>query len=541
MGRNHERGNPRVIPLGFSGTTSTIVDGLLVSIEVNRVEQSLRVGCTGVPAQHPSYRTHRRLVLAARRALCTDAGLQWQLNHGGFRLKLGPAEYGAGHLATRMCLPYLISPIPLPLYQFQRCGVARLLRSRRLLFADDMGLGKTIQTIAAIRLLLASGRIRNALVVAPATLIPNWLGEFKKWTPEIVVTRGGPARQDRNREWGRLMDQCHVVVTNYEDIRGSILTGERLKLDLLVLDEAHRLKNWDSLATRATRRIESRWKWALTGTPLERSSEDFANLLAFLDQDAFTKADAGLPHAVLRSRASRFVLRRQKAEVMTQLPSVVRRHERIDMHEIQETAYRNALASQRDDNPLSDFNRLRTICDYDPQSGESTKIDRVVEILSQVREAGEKAVVFSYLIEPLQLIRRRLDAMGVEHEVLVGTMEANEREASIISFKTGQATALLASMRVASEGLTLVEANHVLFVNRWWNPSLNQQARDRVVRIGQMRTVFVYSFTVEGTLEEELDRILESKEQLFDDLIGHLGRSRQRLSDLLSQHGVIAD
>ena len=96
-------------------------------------------------------------------------------------------------------------------------------------------------------------------------------------------------------------------------------------------------------------------------------------------------------------------------------------------------------------------------------------------------------------------------------------------------------------MRVASEGLTLVEANHVLFVNRWWNPSLNQQATDRVVRIGQVRTVFVYSFTVEETLEEELDRILESKEQLFDDLIGHLGRSSQRLSELLSHHGVMSD
>ena len=530
-----------MIALGFAGATTTIVDGSIVSITVDPVEESLRVSSTDNSDQHSNYRIHRRLVLAACRALRTDAGLQWQLNHGGFRLKLGMAEYGTGHLATRMCLPHLIQPSPLPLYGFQRLGVARLLRSRRLLFADDMGLGKTIQTIAAIRLLLASGRIRNALVVAPATLIPNWLGELKKWTPEIVVTRGSPARQVRNREWGRLMDQCHVVVTNYEDIRGSIVAGQRLPLDLLVLDEAHRLKNWDSLSTRATRRIESGWKWALTGTPLERDSEDFANLLAFLDQDAFTKADAGLPHSVLRSRASRFVLRRQKSEVMTQLPAVVRRHERIGMHDTQETAYRRALASQGGDSPLADFNRLRTICDYDPHSGESAKIDRIVEILSQVCEAGEKAVVFSYLIEPLQLTRRRLLAMAVKHEVLVGTMDTGEREASIVSFRSGDATVLLASMRVASEGLTLVEANHVLFVNRWWNPSLNQQATDRVVRIGQVRTVFVYSFTVEGTIEEDLDRILESKEQLFDDLIGHLGRGTRRLSDVLSQHGVIPD
>ena len=226
---------------------------------------------------------------------------------------------------------------------------------------------------------------------------------------------------------------------------------------------------------------------------------------------------------------------------MRQLPAVVRRHERIGMHDTQETAYRRALASQGGDSPLADFNRLRTICDYDPHSGESAKIDRIVEILSQVREAGEKAVVFSYLIEPLQLTRRRLLAMAVKHEVLVGTMDPDEREASIISFKNGDATVLLASMRVASEGLTLVEANHVLFVNRWWNPSLNQQATDRVVRIGQVRIVFVYSFTIEGTIEEDLDRILESKEQLFDDLIGHLSRGKRRLSDVLLQHGVTPD
>ena len=527
--------------LRFFGSTEAIVAGVRVAINVDRASGYLHVRPTAQRVGQPRGTKARRLRLAARRALRADAALEWQLSQGGFRLNLGLVREGAGRLAARMCLPHLAVPRPLPLYPFQRIGVARLLRSRHLLFADDMGLGKTIQAAAAIRALIASGRIRCALVVAPATLVPNWIGELKKWTPELVVARGSPARQVRNRDWGLLTDQCHVVVTNYEDIRGSIVSGNSPLLDLLILDEAHRLKNWHSLTSRATRRIVAGITWALTGTPLERDSEDFANLLAFLDRDAFTGADAGLPHAVLRSRAARFVLRRQKTDVMKELPAVMRRHEHLAMHGNQAVAYRRALASQHNSASLADFNRLRTICDYDPDSGESGKIERIVEIVRQVHDAGEKAVVFSYLIEPLRLIRARLRAVAVGCELLVGSMDSAERETAIGRFKQGDAVVLLASMRVASEGLTLVEANHVVFVNRWWNPSLNQQATDRAVRIGQQRTVFVYSFTVEGTIEEDLDRILESKEQLFEDLIGRLGRSRKKVTEVLSRSHRVQD
>ena len=521
--------------LRYFGSTEAVVAGVSVVVTVERASGYLHVRPTSRRVGQPRGTNQRRLALAARRALRADAALEWQLSQGGFRLKLGLVREGIGRLAARMCLPHLVVARSLPLYPFQRIGVARLLRSRRLLFADDMGLGKTIQAAAAIRSLIASGRIRCALVVAPATLVPNWIGELKKWTPELVVARGSPARQVRNRDWGLLADQCHVVVTNYEDIRGSITSGNNPAIDLLILDEAHRLKNWHSLTSRATRRIDSGMTWALTGTPLERDSEDFANLLAFLDRDAFTTADAALPHAVLRSRAARFILRRQKTDVMKELPAVVRRHEHLAMHGNQAVAYRRALASQESSNSLADFNRLRTVCDHDPGSGESVKIDRIVEIIHQVQDASEKAIVFSYLIEPLRLIRPKLRAVAIGCEFLVGSMDTVERERAIQRFKQGDAVVLLASMRVASEGLTLVEANHVVFVNRWWNPSLNQQATDRAVRIGQQRTVFVYSFTVEGTIEEDLDRILESKEQLFEDLIGQLGRSRKKVTEILSR------
>ena len=437
-------------------------------------------------------------------------------------------------LAARMCRPYLAWHKTVPLYPFQRKGVARLLRSRRLLFADDMGLGKTIQTAAALRKLVASGRVDSALVIAPATLIPNWLAEFEKWTPELVVTYGSPARRSGATRWQWLFDQSHVVVTNYEDIRDSFTEGDSLSVGALVLDEAHRLKNWESQTSRAARRISADVVWALTGTPLERDSKDFANLLAFLDRDAFTGEDALLPLAVLRSRAARFVLRREKKEVMGELPQVVHKHERLALLGAQRDAYRSALKSQGE-NALSDFNRLRTLCDYDPVSGASIKIERIIAILRRVRDVGEKAVVFSYLIEPLRLCEGELRTLDLHYELLLGSMDKLEREEAIRRFRDGDAVVLLASMRVAAEGLTLVEANHVVFVNRWWNPSLNQQATDRVVRIGQRRTVFVYVFTVEESIEEDLDRILESKERLFDDLVRDLRSGGGKLTESLRQ------
>ena len=434
-------------------------------------------------------------------------------------------------------MPYLLAREPLPLYEFQRTGVARLLRSRRLLLADDMGLGKTLQTAAALTKLVGCGRVRNALVLAPATLVPNWLDELAKWTPELVVTRGGPAKQRSRHTWHSVMNQCHVVVTNYEDVRELVDSEEAPQVGLLILDEAHRIKNWESLTSRAARRIGAQVIWALTGTPLERDTEDLVNLLAFLDRDAFTRTDASLPRGVLRARAARMMLRREKADVVSELPPVVRRHLRLALLGKQAEAYRRALAIQGE-NTLADFGRLRTLCDYDPESGASIKIDRIVDLVSQVGDVGEKAVVFSYLLEPLRLLATRLRSLGIGFRVLDGSMDSKEREAAIREFKVGDSVALLASMRVASEGLTLVEANHVAFVNRWWNPSLNNQATDRVVRIGQKRTVFVYSFTLEGTIEEDLDDILETKEELFETLVSSFGSSTDKVTDVLGKSRI---
>jgi non-specific serine/threonine protein kinase len=176
---------------------------------------------------------------------------------------------------------------------------------------------------------------------------------------------------------------------------------------------------------------------------------------------------------------------------------------------------------------LALFNELRALCDLEVKSCSSAKLDRILEVLGDIEEAGEKAVVFSYLLAPLHELSRRLKRDGKGHAVLVGDMVASERDKAVARFKQDrQCNALLASSKVASEGLTLVEANHVIFVNRWWNPSANAQARDRVVRIGQKKTVWVWTFVCRNTIETRLGEILSAKEKTFDDLVEEIGRAQ---------------
>ena len=528
--------NPDRYTLKYAGMTYAMIDDGRVLVIVDEAASYLTVRKTTRAVDDTVGTDHHRMVLAVRRAISADAALRWQMKQGSFRLRLLVAGQSSGHLAARLCLPHLISTRPLPLYRFQRTGVAHLLRSSRVLFADDMGLGKTIQAAAALRILVASGRVRNALVLAPATLVSNWLSELARWVPELVVAKGSPAKQPRAASWDNLMDQSHVIATNYEDFRKAVPTYGCPTVDLLILDEAHRVKNWESLSSRAVRQIDCNRMWALTGTPIERDSKDLTSLLALLDPNAFTSDDAKLSPGVLRSRAGRFVLRREKKDVLAELPVVSRRHERLSMGTRQRSTYhRVGRASSTELNLLAVFSRLREICDYDPETGESVKIDRIVEILQAVERAGEKAVVFSYLLEPLRLLRTLLRATPVSWKLLVGSMNAEERERAIEEFKQQPVVALLASMRVAAEGITLVEANHVIFVNRWWNPSLNQQSVDRVVRIGQTRRVWVHTFTVEGTIEDDLDRLLKSKEALFDEMVGRLSQSTGSVAKLLAE------
>ena len=441
----------------------------------------------------------------------------------------------------RRVLPLLLPPgVRDDLYPFQRKGVAWLLQNHKAILADDMGLGKTIQVIAAIRRLYRYGRIESCLVIAPRTLLANWLAEVDRWAPELIAQR----LEFTNRtftpvHWRSAVARAHVLLASYEDLRGlwDDLAGQ--PPDLIVADEAHRLRKAESLAHQAMRQITAPRVWALTGTPVERDAQDLACLLSLLEPRRFAIDDHRHGIDALRSRVRPYLLRRTKDLVLPELPAATEHVEKVRLHGAQRSAYSAALSSigrRSEEGYLALFNRLRSICDIDPETGESAKLDRAVELTESAMADGCKTVVFSYMLDPLRHLQERLVAAhGNIAARLTGEQSLDQRRRSVAHFKTHpDCWVLLASTRVASEGLTLTEASRVIFVNRWWNPSTNSQAVDRVVRIGQTKPVIVHYLTCTDTVEDRLQPLLDRKEMTFDQLIDALQHRPDAVRELLA-------
>lgn len=488
-----------------------------------------------------SRRGDKRLAVAVSRALATDYLLARRLrSKGEAKLEIPKApRRDLGHadvadLIRPLCLPLTITD---SLYKYQRDGAAWLLKHPRAILADDMGLGKTAQAIRALQRLIRNGRVTWALVVAPGTLLSNWADEMARWAPEIITELLAPAVGEREKAWLRARNRCHVSICSYEQYRVAGAAAEASQPDLIIADEAHRLRTDASMISAQFRASRCNAKWLLTGTPIENQSEDLAILMSVLDPDRFSISDAELHESSLRARVRPYLLRRRKDQVLAELPPVEELDETLSLSPEQKSAYNEAIARAGSSKKgfLALFNHLRSICDFDEASGISSKVTRVIELLVTAEAAGDKAVVFSYLLAPLELLGNQLREVGIAFAVLTGEMSLPDREAAVARFKRDpNCVALLASMRVASEGLTLTEASVVIFINRWWNPSANAQARDRVVRIGQKKPVRVYSFTCRGTVEERIPRILEGKRDTFDNVVENLASEKLGLLKTVS-------
>jgi len=403
------------------------------------------------------------------------------------------------------------------LYGFQKLGVSWLTSANKRLLADDMGLGKTVQVIFAINQLLKEGKISRAVVVSPHTLILNWLAEFHKWAPTIAVTVLMPGKSSAKNIWTKRLLHSHVIITSYDQLRENF-ESMAPQCQLLVADEAHRIRNSASGISIAARSLNPDFFWMLTGTPVERDAKDFATLLSTLDKSRFSISDARFGNTFLRLRAKPFILRRTKNEVLNELPQITEVTEIVPLYEEQRASYVSALKSNTA-NPLVRYGRLREICDIDPKTLKSSKIDRAIEILEQIRSQGDSAVVFSFWKKPLivleQLISKKFPG---DVGLLTADLDILTRDKVVQRFKQNGGV-LLASAKIASEGLTLTEANHAIFLNRWWNPSENSQARDRIQRIGQKKATFVYSLITADTIESRISTLLAEKIMTIDELI----------------------
>lgn len=412
-----------------------------------------------------------------------------------------------------------------PLKAHQEEGVAWLRKRPNAILADDMGLGKTLQAIAAFEQKHRAGEVENALIVCPKSLIGVWEAEISLWAPRLCAV--ALHTKVTKKTWAVLPAQCQVAITNYEAIRSN--GPGPGAFDVVILDEVHKLKNSKSLNYSACYALQPKVTWGLSGTPLENRRNDLTAILHLLDRKRISLSDARLPLASIRSVASGYMLRRDKQTIAAELPQVLEKLDLVPLAPAQRGKYEEILADRSSYSTvggwISTFNKLRDICDYEPTTGASSKIARALVIVDSVLRLGEKVVIFSWRIDPLRLLGRRIAEQWDENtaEMITGRTSSTGRTRIVSSFQTkDQPSVLLCSMRATAEGLTLTAANHVVFLNEWWNPAVNAQARDRVNRIGQTKDVFVYRLRTTGTVESKLSQILDSKSQLFDEIVNRL-------------------
>lgn len=448
----------------------------------------------------------------------------------------------------------LIMPFePFP-YQYE--GIAWIFSQQSALLADEMGLGKTMQTITAVRLLLRAGRVRRVLMVCPKPLIPNWQREFKLWAEEIPITTvegDGPRRQ---MIWQ--MPGSAVLLANYELVVRDFQAmhqDDHPQFDLVVLDEAQRIKNRESVTAQTIHSIPRKRSLCLTGTPIENRAEEMISLFQFMN---VVPKHASPDIRQLSQLSKEYILRRTKDLVAKDLPPRIDRDAVIELAPAQEFAYKTA--EKEGVIQLNDMGesitiqhvfelvlRLKQICNADPLTGDSCKLDRLIADMEEVSASGGKAILFSQWTRTLDWLAERTQQFGCL--TYHGGIPTKKREPILDQFKHDPKSHLiLMSYGTGAVGLNLQFAGYVFLYDRWWNPAVEDQAINRAHRIGATASqIIVSKFICKDTIEERIDKVLQQKRELFQRVLGDGDNENSSLSmtaseifglfDLKARHG----
>ena len=419
------------------------------------------------------------------------------------------------------------------LMPFQQDGVRALLEMDRLLLADDMGLGKTVQAVAALRILAARDKTGPALVVAPASLLDQWRRELAKWAPELsaIVVRG--SADDRTWQWRARKD---VTLVGYETLRSDAGRIRMLRppgevWSAVVADEAQRIKNRND-TSQAVKSLFRTRSWALTGTPVENHEDELASIMEFVDHRKDAPPARYHPGPALLKRHRELQLRRRKGDVLADLPPkletkltvALRPDQRrsYDVAEQQGIVYLRSLGGNVTvQHILELITRLKQICNFDPKTGSSSKMDDIKDKLNEISARGNKALVFSQYANDISGVGAAVRHLQEFNPLaLTGEIPVEERFSIVERFRTSDKhKAMIISLRAGGVGLNLQEASYVFHLDRWWNPAVERQAEDRAHRIGQTAKLSVIKYICADTIEQRIDRILDEKQQLFDELI----------------------
>ncbi len=443
-----------------------------------------------------------------------------------------------------------------PLFPYQREGMLHLAFTERALLADEMGLGKTIQAIAACALLKRLGRAARVLVVTPASLKGEWEDQIRQFTdlPTRLVYGGLPARRNAYDAG------TFFTVVNYEQmIRDALEVNARFRPDVVVLDEAQRIKNWSTLTTQAVKRLKSRYAFVLTGTPIENRIDELYSLMDFLEPRAlgplfrfnrefYQFDERGRPCGYrdlvkLNERVAPYMLRRRKSDVETELPDRTDRQHFVkltgkqqqvydDHHDVvsrlASTARRRPLTKQEQDRLMIHLAMMRMVCDttyiLDPKVRDCPKLAELEKILEECREnEGVKVIIFSEWERMLELVRDLCKRLKLGFAWHTGSVPQQKRRAEINAFKSDVNCRVFLSTDSGSTGLNLQNASVVVNCDLPWNPAKLEQRIARAWRKNQTRAVTVINLVAEGTIEHRMLETLANKQALADGVLDRRG------------------
>lgn len=422
--------------------------------------------------------------------------------------------------------------------------------------ADDMGLGKTLQALA---LLLHRASEGPALVVCPVSLLGNWEAEAMRFAPSLQIKRF--ANGDRNLMLQELAPM-DVLLVSYGLLQSESEALKAISFATVVLDEAHTIKNASTKTSKSAMALQAGFRLALTGTPIQNHLGEIWNLFQFLNPGLlgslelfthrFVKGDASVSRRQLRRLLSPFLLRRTKSSVLDELPAKTEVWKRVELSEQEMAFYEQlrrqavlALEQSSENNgqkhlkALAEITRLRQAACHpalvDPSIGlGSSKLTLFLEILSDLKDAGHRPLVFSQFVSHLALVRAALDDLGYSYQYLDGSTSTVERSKRVKAFQAGSGDLFLISLKAGGLGLNLTAADFVIHLDPWWNPAIEDQASDRAHRIGQQRPVTIYRLVSVGTIEEKILRLHATKRDLAESLLeGSDVAARLTLADLV--------
>jgi SNF2 family DNA or RNA helicase len=443
---------------------------------------------------------------------------------------------------------------------FRNCGMGAIL-------ADDMGLGKTLQALA---LLVHEKDERGSLpapvlLVCPTSVVTNWEHEVRRFAPTLKTLVHQGANRRKNGDFMSAAADVDMVLSSYAVVRQDAEFVQKMNWWGVILDEAQNIKNPATKLAQAVRKLNSEFRFALTGTPVENRLTELWSIMHFLNpgflgkQETFRR-DLALPierfgdqeaTRKLRDLISPFILRRVKTDptVIQDLPEKIEMKEFCTLTEEQATLYQAVVQDvmekvqdsdgiERKGMVLSLLMQLKQICNHpaqylkqvngdgiDPSAldSRSGKLNRLVEMLEEIIEVGDRVLIFTQFAEMGKLLSAHLPkTLGKSAQFLYGATPPKTREQMVNRFQEDEHAPpiFILSLKAGGTGLNLTRANHVFHFDRWWNPAVEDQATDRAFRIGQKRNVQVHKFVTQGTLEERIDEMIESKKGLARSIIG---------------------